>query len=165
MGLDQDPSSALGDLTLPLNSLTWREVVRYCKSLCLSLSLRLYVFLQFSLSQSLFLFFLLFFSYSHFFSSLFLFLKNESFLTLLVLFLLLLFYFTFYPSFRVVLISTVCKDVNMGESDISATIKGKGYFATPETVDRKALKLARKRILFNYTVRDESQEALYGKMK
>ena len=53
----------------------------------------------------------------------------------------------------------------MGESDISATIKGKGYFATPETVDRKALKLARKRILFNYTVRDESQEALYGKIK
>ena len=29
MGLDQDPSSALGDLSLPLNSLTWREVVRY----------------------------------------------------------------------------------------------------------------------------------------
>ena len=55
--------------------------------------------------------------------------------------------------------------IEMGESDISATIKGKGYFATPETVDRKALKLARKRILFNYTVRDESQEALYGKIR
>ena len=51
----------------------------------------------------------------------------------------------------------------MGESDISATIRGRGYFTTPETVDRKALKLARKRILFNYTVRDETQEALYGK--
>ena len=41
-------------------------------------------------------------------------------------------------------------------------IRGRGFFTTPETTDRKALKLARKRILFNYTVRDENQEAIYG---
>ena len=39
---------------------------------------------------------------------------------------------------------------------------GRGFFTTPETTDRKALKLARKRILFNYTIRDENQEAIYG---
>lgn len=65
---------------------------------------------------------------------------------------------------RVVLVSSCCKEVNMSESDISATIKGKGYFTTPETGDKKALKLARKRILFNYTIRDETQEALYGEI-
>ena len=63
---------------------------------------------------------------------------------------------------RVVLVSSVCKEISMSESDITATIKGRGYFTTPETADRKALKLARKRILFSYSIRDETQEALVG---
>ena len=50
----------------------------------------------------------------------------------------------------------------MSESDISATVKGRGYALTPDSGDKKALKLVRKRIIFNYSVRDEAQEALYG---
>ena len=37
-----------------------------------------------------------------------------------------------------------------------------GYVTSPETLDKKALKLARRRILFNFAEREENQEALYG---
>ncbi len=63
---------------------------------------------------------------------------------------------------RVVLLSGLCREVGMSDVDIAALIKGRGFVTTPESADRKTLKLARRRILFAYTVRHENQESLYG---
>ena len=63
---------------------------------------------------------------------------------------------------RVVILGTVLKDIGLGDVDVSASIRARGFYTSPETADKKILRLARKRILFNYTIRDENQESVYG---
>eukprot|EP01038_Epipyxis_sp_PR26KG_P006174 gene6174-8504_t len=70
--------------------------------------------------------------------------------------------FTWREIARVVLLSSCCKTIGMTEIDISVMLKGRGFFTTPESADRKVLKLARRRILYGFTVRNEFREAVYG---
>lgn len=63
---------------------------------------------------------------------------------------------------RVVLLNVCCRDLGVGDVDIAALLKGRGFFTTPESADRKVLKLARRRIKFNYVIRSELQESVYG---
>jgi hypothetical protein len=63
---------------------------------------------------------------------------------------------------RVVFLSTCCRDLGMSDVDVAALIKGRGYFTTPESADRKILKLARRRIKFAYCIRSELQESVFG---
>jgi hypothetical protein len=63
---------------------------------------------------------------------------------------------------RITLLGNLAKEVRMLDADVHATVRGRGFTTSPETLDKKALKLARKRIRFVYDTRDENQEALYG---
>ncbi|RYH25189.1 hypothetical protein EON65_15910 [archaeon] len=48
------------------------------------------------------------------------------------------------------------------ENEINNMIKGRGFTTSPDNVDRKVLKLAKKRILLQYHSRHEVQETMYG---
>lgn len=63
---------------------------------------------------------------------------------------------------RSVLILGCGREIGISEIDLVSSIKGRGYFCTPETLDKKALRLCRKRILFQYQIRHELQESMYG---
>jgi len=63
---------------------------------------------------------------------------------------------------RIVLLGSCCREVGVGDVDASALLKGRGFFTTPESADRKVLKLARRRIKFAYVIRSELQESVYG---
>ena len=63
---------------------------------------------------------------------------------------------------RIVLLGSCCREVGVGDVDTSALLKGRGFYTTPESADRKVLKLARRRIKFAYVIRSELQESVYG---
>jgi hypothetical protein len=63
---------------------------------------------------------------------------------------------------RVVLISGCGRDLGVTEMDMVSALKGRGYYCTPETADKKALRLCRRRILNQYYLRYEAQESIYG---
>ena len=63
---------------------------------------------------------------------------------------------------RTVLLTTCCKEVGVSEVDAVSLLRGRGFFTSPETADRKTLKLARRRIKLNYALRNEHQESVIG---
>lgn len=63
---------------------------------------------------------------------------------------------------RIYFMFTLGKDLGLPEVNITSIIKGKGYVTTPDSYDLKVLKLARRRILMNYSTRDEIQETITG---
>lgn len=63
---------------------------------------------------------------------------------------------------RTIFLNSCCKELGIGDNDISGLMKGRGYFTSPEALDRKTLKLAKRRIKFGYVTRDEHQESVYG---
>ncbi len=69
---------------------------------------------------------------------------------------------TWKEVFKILLTFRLCREVGMTEIDIQGFIKGRGYFTTPESADRKALKLAKKRLIFNHSIRSEIQETVTG---
>ncbi len=63
---------------------------------------------------------------------------------------------------RIVLISHAAKETGVPECDVSTYIKGRGFVTHPDGPDRKALRLAKRRVVHAYTLRHEFQEACYG---
>jgi hypothetical protein len=63
---------------------------------------------------------------------------------------------------RVVLLAQLLKDIGMSDNDITATVRGRPYASTPETADRKVLKILRRRMQIAYLNQSENSEALHG---
>jgi len=63
---------------------------------------------------------------------------------------------------RVVLLTACARELGQTDQDIAAMLKGRGFYTSPESADRKTLKLARRRIKFAHATRSELQESVYG---
>lgn len=70
--------------------------------------------------------------------------------------------FTWKEILKTVLFAKCSKLIGIADVDISTLIKARGFYTSPESADRKALKLARRRILYAYSVRSELQETSCG---
>ena len=51
---------------------------------------------------------------------------------------------------RVVLTAACCKHIGMNDTDILSTLRGRGYTNTPDSADRRVLRLIRRRIWYRY---------------
>jgi hypothetical protein len=64
---------------------------------------------------------------------------------------------------RVILIGSVSKELGLGDSDLAAHLRSNRGNPNPnEGTERKAIKIARRRIVFAYSIRNEIQEAVIG---
>lgn len=63
---------------------------------------------------------------------------------------------------RTMLFAKLCKELKFSEQETASLLKGRGFVTSPDTIDKKCLKLIRRRLIYNYCVREEFQEALYG---
>lgn len=63
---------------------------------------------------------------------------------------------------RLIIWNKLCRNLKLSDVEISAILKGRGYFTSPESADRKALKLIKKRLWYHYSTRNELQETLTG---
>jgi hypothetical protein len=63
---------------------------------------------------------------------------------------------------KCIFISRLCKDIDIPVQDIIALLKAKGFVTSPETIDKKTLKLIRRRMLYLFSVRSEFQETVTG---
>lgn len=63
---------------------------------------------------------------------------------------------------RTVLITMCARELGISEVDISGSLKGKGYSCSPETTDKKALRLIKRRMIYQYAVKHEILEQLHG---
>jgi hypothetical protein len=63
---------------------------------------------------------------------------------------------------RCMLVVGIYRDVGYSESDSITVAKGRGFNVNPDRQDSFVLSLARKRIAYQYTVRHEYQESLFG---
>ena len=63
---------------------------------------------------------------------------------------------------RVVLMASVCREVGLNDIEIAKLIKGNGFVTCPETADRRALRLVKRRMISVFVARHEFQESSYG---
>lgn len=63
---------------------------------------------------------------------------------------------------RMTLLAKLAKEIGLTDFELSSLLKGRGYSTSPDAHDKKALRLARRRIVFGYSVRNEIQETMCG---